>query len=129
MNVPHRLARLAAASLALLVSACASKPAAAPAPPPSDEAEEIVQSLTKSFALDAAQQAQTRVFARELIERNTAIHASWERGEKMRPEMLVANRGKFDAEFTAILTPEQRRKYDQERNRLLLKGRSVGPPS
>ena len=128
MNVPLRLARLAAASLALLVSACASKPAPAPPPAPS-EAEELVQSLTKFFALDAAQQAQTRAFAREFIERNTAIRASWERGEKMRPEMLLASRGKFDAEFTAILTPEQRRKYDQERNRLMLKGRSVQPGS
>lgn len=124
-----RLARiLAAVVLPIVLTGCASKAAPVPPPPP-DEAEDLVQSLAKFFALDAAQQEKTRGFARELIRRNAEIRAAWDRGEKMRPELLLASRAKFDEQFTAILTPDQRRKYDQEWRRLMLKGRSVQPGS
>ena len=117
---------LVASALAVLLMACASS-RPAPAPPPPDEADSLVQSLTKFFALDAAQQEKTRAFARELIERHAAIRAAGDRGEKMRPELLLASRAKFDEQLTSILTAEQRRKYDQEWRRLMLKGRSVQP--
>jgi hypothetical protein len=115
---------------ALWLSGCASKPAPPPpAPPPSDETESLVESLARFFSLDRAQQEKTRQFARELADRNREIRAGWERGEKMRPEVLLASQAKFDAEFTAILTPEQRNRYDREWRRLMLKGRSVQPGS
>jgi hypothetical protein len=120
---------LLAVALAALVAACASSRPAPPPPPTDDAAESLVQSLTKFFALDAAQQEKTRSFARELVDRNAAIRAAWDRGEKMRPEMLLASSAKFDEQFTSILTAEQRRKYDQEWRRLMLKGRSVQPGS
>ena len=89
----------------------------------------LVTSLTKTFSLDAAQQEKTRQFARELIERNTAIRASWDRGERVRPETLLASRAQFETQFTSILTDEQRRKYQEEMLRLRGRTRSVRPPS
>ena len=113
---------------ALLSQACASKPAPPPPQRPADEAEELVASLTKAFSLDAAQQGKTLRFARELIERNTAIRASWDRGERVRPEMLLASRGQFESQFTSILSDEQRRKYQEESLRLRARSSSVRPP-
>jgi hypothetical protein len=113
---------------ALSTCACASKPAPPPPPPSApSEVEELVSSLTKAFSLDAAQQEKTRQFARELIERNTAIRASWDRGEPVRPETLLASRGQFESQFTSILTNEQRRKYQEELLRLRTRTRSVQP--
>jgi hypothetical protein len=127
-RVSHTLVAVVFAAT-LLPCACVSKPAPAPPPRPLDEVEVLVGSLTKTFSLDAAQQGKTRQFARELIERNTAIRASWDRGEPVRPETLLASRAQFETQFTSILTDEQRRKYQEEMLRLRGRTRSVRPPS
>jgi hypothetical protein len=122
-----------------LTAACASKPAPAPAPPPAaapapvpakppDEADTLVASLTQTFGLDAIQREKTRQLARQLVERNTAIRAGWDRGGRVHPEALLASKSQFEKEFLSILTDPQRKKYQEERDRLLVKGRRVDQP-
>ncbi len=118
------------AVLVLAISACASKPVPAPQPPkPPDDAEQLVSGLTGAFSLNPEQQDRIRPFAREFVDRNRAILETWRQGEKIRPEVLVASRAKFDMEFTSVLTPEQRRKYEREWRRLMVKGQLFEPPS
>lgn len=121
---------ISGAVLAVGISACASKPAPPREPPrPPDEAEQLVSGLTGAFSLNPEQQDRIRPFAREFVDRNRAILEAWRQGEKIRPEALLASRAKFDIEFTSVLTPEQRRKYEREWRRAMIKNRLLEPPS
>ena len=114
------------AVLLLAAAACASAPAAKPEPPrPPDASEKLVADLTEWLKLDASQQAKTREFARELIERNEKIRERWQQTKKPRSEELLASKGQFQSELFSILTPEQKKNYKDTAQRVMAKGRAV----
>jgi hypothetical protein len=117
---------LVASSAILASSVIASSPHPSPqATPKPDAAEKLVSDLTGWLKLDSAQQAKTRVFARDMIVRNEAIMARWQKTNKAHPEELNASRGQFHQDLLSILTPEQKKVYADTMMRITAKGRSV----
>jgi hypothetical protein len=103
--------------------ACSSAPPPKPAPPPlPDSTEKLVRQLTEWLKLDASQQAKTRELARALVDRNQKIMDNWKVTKKPRPEELTASGGQFQAEFVAILSPEQRKTFAETSSRIMTKG-------
>lgn len=120
--------------LALAAVVCAAQGCAARAstPPPKprapDPAEEIVAALTQSLQLDAAQQQRTRELMKAMADRNDAIQARWARGARVDPTAIFASRGQFESELYAILTPEQKRVYSQNKTRMMIQSKLGGHP-
>jgi Spy/CpxP family protein refolding chaperone len=115
-------------ALGSFVASCAIASSAAPKPqatPRPDAAEKLVSDLTGWLKLDSAQQAKTRVFARDMIARNEAIMERWQKTNKTHPEELNASRGQFHQDLLSILTPEQKKVYADTMMRVMAKGRSV----
>lgn len=110
----------------LLASGCASdsKPKARPAPP--DPAEQTVAAVTELLKLDAAQQQKLRQLLKELADRYDAIQAEWAAGKKVQPADLKASQAKFENDFAAMLTPEQMRRFREERIRLTIQAKLGG---
>jgi exonuclease VII large subunit len=122
----HRFGWLLGLSLLAASLASASSPSPKPqATPKPDAAEKLVSDLTGWLKLDSAQQAKTRVFARDLIARNEAIMERWQKTKKTHPEELYASRGQFQQELLTILTPEQKKILADTATRLAAKGRPV----
>jgi Spy/CpxP family protein refolding chaperone len=116
----------AVASFALTaILACASSAAPPPKPIPPDPAEQVVAGLTASLKLDAAQQQRTRELLKALNDRNDRIREGWSKGERVQLEPLVASQMQFETDFQAMLTPEQRRTFAENRRRLVLQSRGV----
>jgi hypothetical protein len=114
--------------LALLAASSASASSPTPKPqatPKPDAAEKLVSDLTGWLKLDSAQQAKTRVFARDMIARNEAIMENWRKTNKTHPEELTASKGQFVKDLFSILTPEQKKIYSDTATRVMSQGRSV----
>ena len=132
LRVCKPVAQVLGAVLLLAAAACASAPPAKPEPArPPDASEKLVADLTEWLKLDASQQAKTREFARELIERNEKIRERWQQTKKPHSEELLASRGQFQSELFSILTPEQKKTYSETAMRVMAKGRTIPsrPPS
>jgi hypothetical protein len=105
-----------------IASSSPPKPQATPKP---DVAEKLVSDLTGWLKLDSAQQAKTRVFARDMIARNEAVMERWQKTNKAHPEELNASKSQFLKDLFTILTPEQKKIYAETATRVSAKGRSV----
>jgi hypothetical protein len=103
------------------LAGCATSGAPSASPP----ADPTVASLTRWLKLDPAQQARTQELLRELSDRNSAIQAGWNRGERMRPQALLESRAIFERDFLAILTPPQREQIGKAAVILATRGRGV----
>ncbi len=79
--------------------------------------------LTQALKLDAAQKKQTLELLHELYDRNEKIRAGWSNGGRVQPEELTNSQGRFEHDFFAILTPEQRMTLTQNRTLLNLRGK------
>ena len=80
-------------ALSVASSAIGSSPTPKPhATPKPDAAEKLVSDLTGWLKLDSAQQAKTRVYARDMLARNEAIMERWQKTNKTHPEELNASR-------------------------------------
>jgi hypothetical protein len=103
-----------------LASCCASSHQASAKPAPPDPAEEVLAALTQALKLDAAQQQKTRELLKQMADRDDKMHASWAAGARIDPHAPLASRAQFDAEFLAILTPEQQRIFRETRLRYMI---------
>jgi len=110
------------AAVSANASSSSPKPQATPKP---DAAEKLVSDLTGWLKLDSAQQAKTRIFARDMIARNEAIMEGWRKTNKTHPEELYVSKGQFQQELFSILTPEQKKIYSDTAARVYAKGRPV----
>jgi hypothetical protein len=108
------------------VACCDTGRQASTKPAPPDPAGEVLAALTQALKLDALQQQKTRDLLKQMADRDDKMHADWAAGAKIDPHAPLASRAQFDAEFMAILTPEQQRIFRETRLRYMIQTKFGG---
>ncbi len=117
----------------IAVSACSATPKPKPSAPagtaqPADPTQASLAALTEYLKLDRVQQERTRLLFQELAERNKKIQEAWNRGERVRWEVLLGSQAIFERDFLSILTEDQKHSYADLKLKLMGGGRVRGVP-